>query len=138
MSPAQVVAASHGAVHAIPPQRRLGPNGPDIVTRAEGSFTEGRLHLRVSFGFRGSDGGLVLVSYVAEDAAQNYLLRNRLLRMFGAPQPSGDADLGSGVWRKPGQDVIDLSISDEGPAFVVQSPPEPVGRSKHYTSSLKH
>ena len=123
MSAVQVAAASHGAVHVIPPQRRLGPNGPDIVTRAEGSFIEGRLRLRVSFGFRGSDGGLALVSYVAEDAAQNYLLREKLVRAYGAPTPAGDADLGSGVWRKPGQDVIDLSISDEGPAFVVQSPP---------------
>ena len=130
MSPTQVAAASHGAVHVIPPQHRLGPNGPDIVTRAEGTFTEGRLHLRVNFGFRGSDGGLALVSYVAEDAAQNYLLRDKLVHMFGAPHPSGDADLGSGIWRKPGQDVVDLSISDEGPAFVVQSPPEPVGSLK--------
>jgi hypothetical protein len=123
MSPAQVAAASHGAVHVIAPQRRLGPTGPDIVTRAEGTFTDGRLRLRVSFGFRGSDGGLALVSYVADDAAQNYLLRDRLVRAYGPPTPTGDSDLGSGVWRKPGQDVIDLSISDEGPAFVTQTPP---------------
>jgi hypothetical protein len=122
MSPADVVAASHGAVHLIPPQRRLGASGPDIETRAEGSFTDGPLRLAVSFGFAGHGGGLVLVSYLAADASQNYLLRQRLVREYGQPAPSGDVEEGSGVWRKPGQDVIDLSISDEGPAFVVQRP----------------
>jgi hypothetical protein len=122
MTPAQVVAASHGAVHLIPPERRLGPTGPDIETRAEGSFTDGKLRLNVSFGFAGHGGGLVLVSYLVQDAAQNTLLRNRLVHLYGAPAPSGDADMGSGVWRHAGDDLIDLSISDESPAFVVQRP----------------
>jgi hypothetical protein len=123
MTPAQVVAASHGAVHLIPPERRLGPTGPDIETRAEGVFAAGRLRLQVSFGFAGHGGGLVLVSYLTQDAGQNTLLRDRLVHAYGPPAPSGDADMGSGVWRNPGQDVIDLSISDESPAFVVQHPP---------------
>ncbi len=123
MTPAQVVAASHGAVHLIPPERRLGLTGPDIETRAEGLFVDGKLRLNVSFGFAGHGGGLVLVSYLVQDAAQNTLLRDRLVHAYGPPAPSGDADMGSGVWRHPGQDVIDLSISDESPAFVVQSPP---------------
>jgi hypothetical protein len=123
MSSAQVVAASHGAVHLILPQRRMGATGPDIETRAEGSFTDGTLRLAVSFGFAGHGGGLVLVSYVVQDASQNYVLRDRLVRAYGQPAPSGDVEEGSGVWQKPGQDVIDLSISDEGPAFVVQRPP---------------
>jgi hypothetical protein len=122
MTPAQVIAASHGAVHLIHPERRLGPTGPDIETRAEGSFTDGKLRLNVSFGFAGHDGGLLLVSYLVQDASQNMLLRDRLVRAYGPPAPSGDADMGSGVWRRPGQDVIDLSISDESPAFVVQRP----------------
>jgi hypothetical protein len=128
MSPAELVAASHGAVHLIAPQRRGGPTGPDIETRAEGSFTDGKLRLAVSFGFAGHGGGLVLVSYVVQDASQNYLLRDRLVRAYGQPAPSGDVQEGSGVWRKPGQDVIDLSISDEGPAFVVQRPPAANGK----------
>jgi hypothetical protein len=123
MTPAQVVAASHGAVHLIKPERRLGPTGPDIETRAEGSFTDGKLRLNVSFGFAGHGGGLVLVSYLVQDASQNMLLRDRLVHAYGPPAPSGDADMGSGVWRHAGQDVIDLSISDESPAFVVQQPP---------------
>jgi len=122
MTPAQVVAASHGAVHLIKPERRLGPTGPDIETRAEGSFTDGKLRLNVSFGFAGHGGGLALVSYLVQDASQNMLLRDRLVHAYGPPAPSGDADMGSGVWRHAGQDVIDLSISDESPAFVVQQP----------------
>jgi hypothetical protein len=123
MSPAEVVAASHGAVHLIPPQRRMGPTGPDITTCAEGVFIDGKLHLNVSFGFAGHAGGLVLVTYLPEDASQNYLLRDRLVRAFGQPTPIGDVAEGSGVWQQPGQDVINLDISDEGPAFVVQHPP---------------
>ena len=122
MSPAELVAASHGAVHLVPPQRRLGPTGPDIETRAEGTYTDGPLRLDVSFGFGGHGGGLVLVTYLVEDAAQNYLLRQSLVRAHGQPTPTGDADEGSGIWNHPGQDSIDLSISDEGPAFVVQTP----------------
>lgn len=136
MTPAQVVAASHGAVHLISPERRLGPTGPDIETRAEGLFTDGKLRLAVSFGFAGHGGGLVLVSYLVQDAAQNMLLRDRLVRRYGPPAPSGDAEMGSGVWRHGGQDVIDLSISDENPAFVVQHPPE-AGAAPAMRTTLK-
>jgi hypothetical protein len=129
MSAAQVVAASHGAVHLIRPEHRLGATGPDIETRAEGVFTDGKLRLNVSFGFAGHGGGLVLVSYLVQDASQNKLLRDRLVHAYGPPAPSGDADMGSGVWRHAGPDVIDLSVSDEGPAFVVQHPLEPVATS---------
>ena len=122
MTVAQVVAASHGAVHRIRPEHRLGSTGPDIQTCAEGIFADGKLRLNVSFGFSGHGGGLVLVSYLVQDAAQNMLLRDRLVRAYGPPAPDGDADMGSGVWRHAGQDVIDLSISDEDPAFVVQQP----------------
>jgi hypothetical protein len=125
MTPAQVVSASHGAVHLIRPEHRLGPTGPDIETRAEGVFTDGKLRLYVSFGFAGHGGGLALVSYFVQDAAQNILLRDRLVRAYGPPAPSGDTELGSGVWRHPGQDYIDLTISEESPAFVVQHPPAP-------------
>ena len=124
MTPAQVVAASHGAVHLIPPEHRLGPTRPDVETSAEGIFADGKLRLNVSFSFSGHGGGLVLVSYLVQDASQNKLLRDRLVHAYGTPAPSGDADLGSGVWRHPGQDVVDLSISDESPAFVVQHPQE--------------
>jgi hypothetical protein len=126
MTPAQVVAASHGTVHLIPPEHRLGPTRPDVETSAEGVFAAGKLHVNVTFSFSSHGGGLVLVSYLVQDASQNKLLRDRLVRAYGAPAPSGDADMGSGVWRHAGQDVIDLSISDESPAFVVQHPQEPV------------
>ena len=119
MTPAQIVAASHGMVHLIAPQRR---GGHGIETRAEGEFRHGPIALSVSFGFRITDGGLALVTYVTKSAAQNYALREYLVAKYGRPEPSGDEDLGSGVWRKPGQDVIDLSLSDESPAFVVQHP----------------
>jgi hypothetical protein len=122
MTPAQVVAASHGAVHLIPPEHRLGPTRPDVETCAEGIFTDGKLRLNVSFSFAGPQGGLVLVSYLVQDASQNTLLRDRLVHAYGMPAPGGDAEMGSGVWRHAGQDVIDLSISDESPAFVVQHP----------------
>ncbi len=122
MTPAEVVAASHGAVHLIPPEHRLAPGRPDVSTRAEGVFRDGKLVLSVSFSFADHGGGLVLVSYLAQDASQNKLLRDRLVRAYGMPAPSGDSDMGSGVWRHAGQDVIDLSISDESPAFVVQQP----------------
>ena len=123
MSPAEVVAASHGAVHLIAPQRRTGPSGPDIETAAEGVFVDGKLHLDVSFGFKGHGGGLVLVTYLVQDATQNEALRDRLVHALGLPTPSGDEAMGSGFWRKAGQDAIELTISDEGPAFVMQQPP---------------
>jgi hypothetical protein len=122
MTPAQVVAASAGAVHLIPPEHRLGPSRPDVETCAEGMFTDGKLRLNVSFSFGGHNRGLVLVSYLVQDASQNTLLRDRLVHAYGMPAPDGDADMGSGVWRHAGQDVIDLNISDESPAFVVQHP----------------
>ena len=119
MTPAQVVAASHGTVHAIAPQRR---GGPGVVTQAEGTFSAGKIVLEVSFGFRGVNGGLDLVSYVVKDAAQNYALRDALVARHGRPEPSGDEDLGAAIWHGAGGDTIDLSLSDEGPAFVVQRP----------------
>ena len=126
MTPAQVVAASHGAVHLIPPQRR---GAEALETRAEGEFRTGPVVLAVSFAFRIPDGGLALVSYVTKSAAQNYALRDYLVRKYGRPEPSGEEDLGSGIWRNPGQDIIDLSVSDENPAFVTQHPQAPRIRS---------
>lgn len=124
MTPAQVIAASRGAVHLITPEHRLGPTRPDVETCAEGRFVDGRLHLKVSFSFARHGTELVLVNYLVEDAAQNNLLRDRLVHIYGMPAPSGDADMGSGIWRHAGHDVIDLSISDESPASVVQHPAE--------------
>ncbi len=122
MTPAQLVAASHGAVHIIPPQRR---GATALLTLAEGEFRTGAIILNVSFAFRAAGNGLALVSYVTQTAAQNYALRDYLVHKYGAPAPSGEEDLGAGAWHKPGQDSIDMNLSDENPAFVVQQPAAP-------------
>ncbi len=119
MTQQQVVAASRGAVQALPPaQRRPVPNAR-MEYRASGTFRSGTLRLTVAFAFDARNGGLVCVSAQAE-ADQADALRARMERLFGAPQERGQ-DPASGAttlgWARP--DEIDLHLAPGRPAVLL-------------------
>ena len=60
MTPEQVAAASHSAVHVIPNADRRRITEINLEYGAEGLFTDASLELRVSFGFDTQRGGLRL------------------------------------------------------------------------------
>ena len=119
MTERQVIAASRGAVRALPrEERRLVP-AARMEYRATGEFRSGNLTLTVAFAFDARNGGLVCVSAQGE-AGQAPALRARLERLFGAPQERG-RDPRSGTetlgWVRP--DEIDLHISEGRPVTLL-------------------
>ena len=75
MTPEQVAVASGGKVELIPKAKRTRIAEANLETGAQGTFTDGPLRLRVSFGFDTHSGGLTLVIYGVIDADQNDLLK---------------------------------------------------------------
>ncbi|CAH0263277.1 hypothetical protein [Roseomonas sp. CECT 9278] len=119
MTQQQVLAASRGAVRALPlAERRPVPNAR-MEYRASGEFASGALRLTVAFAFDARNGGLVCVS-AQGDPAQADAVRARLERLFGAPQERG-LDPASGTitlgWTRP--DEIDLQITPGRPTVVL-------------------
>jgi len=111
MSEAQVIAASRGAVRALPPAERRAVPAARMEYRAAGEFRSGGLHLSVAFAFDSRNGGLVCVS-ARGDSRQAERLRERLEQRFGAPSEQA-MDPVSGVlslgWSYP--DEIDLQVT---------------------------
>lgn len=119
MTERQVIAASRGAVRALPrEQRRLVPSAR-MEYRATGEFRSGTLALTVAFAFDARNGGLVCVSAQGEPD-QAPALRARLERLFGRPQERGQ-DPASGTetlgWTRP--DEIDLQITQGRPVTLL-------------------
>lgn len=119
MTQQQVIAASRGAVRALPAaERRPVPNAR-MEYRASGQFRTAGLQLTVAFAFDGRNGGLVCVSARLEEA-QADALRARLERQFGPPQERGqDPATGSRSygWSRP--DEIDLQVTRGQPAVLL-------------------
>jgi hypothetical protein len=119
MTERQVIAASRGAVRALPARERRPVPAARMEYRAAGEFRSGALRLTVAFAFDGRNGGLVCVSARAE-AGQAEALRARLERLFGAPQERGQ-DPATGTrsygWTRP--DEIDLQVTPGRPAEML-------------------
>lgn len=119
MTQQQVVAASRGAVRALPAAQRRAVPAARMEYRASGEFRSGSMRLTVAFAFDARNGGLVCVS-ARGDAAQGPALRARLERLFGPPQEraqdpvTGTESLG---WTRP--DEIDLQITPGQPAVLL-------------------
>lgn len=119
MTQQQVVAASRGAVRALPAGERRAVPAARMEYRASGEFRSGTMRLTVAFAFDARNGGLVCVS-ARGDAAQGPALRARLERLFGAPQERGQ-DRATGTetlgWTRP--DEIDLQITPGQPVVLL-------------------
>jgi len=119
MSLQQVVAASRGAVRALPAEERRRMPSARMEYRAAGEFRSGTLRLSVAFAFDARNGGLVCVS-ARGDAAQGQALRARLMRQFGEPQERGRdpaTSTDSFGWTQP--DEIDLQITPGQPVVLL-------------------
>jgi hypothetical protein len=118
-----VVAASRGAVRALPAERRRPVPSEGMEWRASGTYAEGRaLRLRVAFAFDTRSGGLVCINYaVADGPRQNGALRDWLIARYGMPEgPEGRdirvaAEATDLTWRR-GTDEIDGSFDRGAPA----------------------
>jgi hypothetical protein len=123
MTPAQLVAASHGAVSLYPPAQRMRVEELKLDYLATGEFADGPLHLLVNFAFDIESGGLALVTYVVADTAQNGVLQAWLARKYGPPQTTGGVPMiGLKTYGWRGGDEIDLNISTGERAVVIQTP----------------
>lgn len=119
MTQQQVVAASRGAVRALPSQERRRVPAARMEYRASGEFRSGPLRLTVAFAFDNRNGGLVCVSARGE-ASQAEALRGRIERSFGAPASRGlDPATGteSFAWSQP--DEIHLELTPGQPAMLL-------------------
>lgn len=120
MTQQQVVAASRGAVRALPAGERRAVPEARMEYRATGEFRAGALRLTVAFAFDARNGGLVCVS-ARGDSLQGPALRGRIERAFGAPQERG-LDPASGTetlaWSRP--DEINLELTPGQPVILLQ------------------
>lgn len=108
MTEAAVIAASRGAVRALPAgeRRRQG----DLDYRAAGLFEADGARFRVAFGF--ARAGLRCVSIRAEDPRQAPALRRWITRRFGEPQQiGGDAEQSVLAWSRP--DSIEMLVQPD-------------------------
>lgn len=125
MTPEQVAAASRGTVTVIPKAKRTQLTDLKMEHGAEGTYTDGKLTLRVNFSFDTSGGGLAMVGYGAMDPAQNTMLQDWMAQKFGPPQSTGGLPaIGMQTFHWRGTDEIDLTISTGDSAFVLQSQAE--------------
>ena len=123
MTPEQVAAASHSAVHVIPNADRRRITEINLEYGAEGLFTDASLELRVSFGFDTQRGGLRLIVYGVVNEAQNEHLKAWMIKTYGPPQQRGGLPvigMETFGWRDP--DDIALTVTKDEAAFVMQSP----------------
>ncbi len=119
MTQQQVIAASRGAVRALPVGERRPVPSARMEYRASGQFRTAGLQMTVAFAFDGRNGGLVCVSARVEEG-QADALRARLERQFGPAQERGQ-DPGTGArsygWSRP--DEIDLQVTRGQPAVLL-------------------
>lgn len=119
MTQQQVIAASRGAVRALPARERRPVPAARMEYRASGEFRAGALRLTVAFAFDLRNGGLVCVSARGE-AGQGEALRQRIERGFGPPAERGlDPATGaeSLVWTRP--DEINLELTPGRPVILL-------------------
>lgn len=108
MTEAAVIAASRGAVRALPAgeRRRQG----DLDYRAAGRLEVEGAAFRLAFGF--ARAGLRCVSIRAEDPGQAPALRRWITRRFGEPQQiGGNAEQSVLAWSRP--DSIEMLVQPD-------------------------
>jgi hypothetical protein len=119
MTQQQVIAASRGAVRALPAGERRPVPSARMEYRASGQFRTAGLQMTVAFAFDGRNGGLVCISARLEEG-QADALRARIERQFGPPQERGQ-DPRTGArsygWSRP--DEIDLQVTRGQPAVLL-------------------
>jgi hypothetical protein len=115
----QVVAASKGAVKALPANAR--PTAAGLRAAATGTHKDGNLMLEVRFSFDEKTNGLACVAYVVRNSAQNALLKDTLMKRYGRPQNEGGLPaigLEEITWTRP-MDQITLMITQGERANVL-------------------
>jgi hypothetical protein len=122
MTPDQVVSASKGSVAIIPKEERDNFPGIPLDNAARGSFSDGALKLDVAFAFDTKTNGLVCVYYRVLDPRQDGILRDSLIKRYGAGHHTSAQEATSKneeySWVTP--DLITLFLSPNGmdPASV--------------------
>lgn len=119
MTPEQVVAASQGQVHLLPPNRR--PRVPPLETLAEGDFKDNGLDLETRYAFSTAGGGLACVFYAVASKDDNDAFKASLTRQFGAPKISElpMISMKKMSWTTE-MDTIDASFSGDDAGYVLQ------------------
>ena len=117
MSAPQVVAASHGAAHLVPPAKRTVDPSDSWEMDAEGSYSDEGLNLGTGFTFDTRSHGLVCVFYNAHDVER---LKALMVTRLGKPQKeSSYGPLQTMNWSKP--DKVEFVINKTaGTAAVTQ------------------
>lgn len=103
----QVVAASKGAVKAIPANARPRA-AADMQLAATGTHKDGNLLLEVRLSFDTKTNGLACVAYAVRDPAQNALLKDTLMKRYGRPQNEGGLPaigMEEFGWKRPMEDI---------------------------------
>jgi hypothetical protein len=124
MTPAQVVAASHGSAKLLPPNEQLKNDAIKMITKVGGDYTDGALHVVIRFGFGIATDKLEMVGYEVTDPAQNDLLLAWLTRKYGPPPHKseiGSIGYSTYAWSQP--DDIMLGLTKGTAGFVMQSQP---------------
>jgi hypothetical protein len=120
MTPEQVVTASQGKVHLLPPNRR--PRIPPLETLAEGDFKANELDLETRYAFNTTSGGLACVFYAVASADDNNAFKASLIKQFGNPQKTSELpmiNMKKMFWTTA-TDSIDASFSGDDAGFVLQ------------------
>jgi hypothetical protein len=117
MTPEQVVAASGGTAHLVPPGKRHRDEPDHWEIAAEGTSREGSVPLQTGYMFDTQGRGLicVLANATGDDAAR---LRDALLARYG--QPREDSSFGpmrTLAWTKP--DAVELTLNENPPTAAV-------------------
>jgi hypothetical protein len=120
MTPEQVVAASQGKVHMLPPNLR--PRVPRLETVAAGDFKDNELDLETRYAFSAAGGGLACVFYAVASKDDNEAFKASLTKQFGAPQKTSELPMISMKKMSwvTATDSVDASFSGDDAGFVLQ------------------
>jgi hypothetical protein len=122
MKPEEVAQASGGAVKVLPPAKwKRHPAPFDSETAATGTFTEGALHLTLSFSFDPRTKGLTCI--VFNSTGQDDLFRDSFLHRYGTPRATADhPEYGMKTFEWRGRDEVGLTLM-AGASFATQCLP---------------
>ena len=118
MTPEQVVTASGGSAHLLPPDKRKSV--PPLESSVEGTFQDGPLALRTVFSFDSKRGRLVCVFYGVDDAEQSSAFTDSLLKRYGKPASRSSLPaigMETVSWRT-GTDEIEVTATKGDRAFA--------------------
>lgn len=126
MNPDQVARASGGAVKVLPSAKRKTHPAPwNSQTAAEGTYTDGDLHLTLSFSFDLKNGGLNCIIFNAMDKAPDKLFKQMFVSLNGPPQTASRyKDLGMETFSwSTAKDQVGLTLMGDGESLATQCVP---------------